>query len=33
MPGANSASKLRTPYCRTYASKWMISDVLIQIQI
>ena len=31
-PGANSAGELRTPYRRTYASKWMISDVLIQIQ-
>ena len=32
-PGANSACKLRTPYRRTYPSKWMISDVSIQIQI
>ena len=32
-PGASSAGKLRTPYSRTYASKWMISDVLIQIHI
>ena len=31
-PGANRAGKLRIPYCCTYASKWMISDVLIQIQ-
>ena len=28
----DSTGKLRTPYRRTYASKWMISDVLIQIQ-
>ena len=32
-PGANSSGELRTPYRRTCASNWMISDVLVQIQI
>ena len=30
---AKARSQLRTTYCRTYASKWMTSDVSIQIQI